>query len=294
MDYVFNETSKKSINTFLNLLKDDLYGTSATLEIGDVMFGTPAARCQCYIVRFNYNGMIFYNGYRDFDVMHICAKNDNSGHIDCIKIFPDKNSKTSILLDKVKQTGNLFGINICKVENNEEWDGSTTSRVIRLYVNKSIVKRNIKAVDLGLSVMWGDRNLGAEATEMSGDYYSWTDATTLKNGLDIAGQILGKGWRLPTYREIEELCSNPFNPSYSRCGFGLEVHGKNGNSIFLPTTDIESPYVVSKLGLYWSSTLDTETPGCACQLRFDRIGAYGGCNKIDRKQLIRPVFDPYI
>ena len=51
-----------------------------------------------------------------------------------IKIFPDKNSKASILLDKVKQTGNLFGINIYKVENNEEWDGSSTSRVFRLYV----------------------------------------------------------------------------------------------------------------------------------------------------------------
>lgn len=134
MDYNFNETTKKNINTFLNLLKNDLYGASATLEIGDVMFGTPAARCQCYIIRFNFSGMIFHNGYRSFDILHICAKNDNSGLIDCIKIFPDKNSKASILLDKIKQTGNLFGINIYKVENNEEWDGSSTSRVFRLYV----------------------------------------------------------------------------------------------------------------------------------------------------------------
>lgn len=134
MDYKFNETTKESINIFLNLLKNDLYGASATLEIRDVMFGTPAARCQCYIIRFNISGMIFHNGYRSFDLMHICAKNDNSGHIDCIKIFPDKNSKTSILLEKVKQTGKLFGINIGKMENNEEWDGSSTSRVIRLYV----------------------------------------------------------------------------------------------------------------------------------------------------------------
>lgn len=116
------------------MLKADLYGTTATLQIGDVMFGTSEARCQCYIVRFNYSGMIFNNGYCSFDVIHICAKNDNLGLIDCIKIFPDKNSKASILLDKVKQTGNLFGINIYKVENNEEWYGSSTSRVFRLYV----------------------------------------------------------------------------------------------------------------------------------------------------------------
>ena len=134
MDYKFNETTNKNINTFVNLLKADLYGTTATLQIGDVMFGTSEARCQCYIVRFNYSGMIFNNGYRRFDVIHICAKKDNSGLIDCIKIFPDKNSKTSILLDKVQQKGNLFGIDICKIEDNQEWDGASTSRVIRLYV----------------------------------------------------------------------------------------------------------------------------------------------------------------
>lgn len=33
-------------------------------------------------------------------------------------------------------------------------------------------------IDLGLSVMWGDRNLGANSPERSGGIYTWTDATT--------------------------------------------------------------------------------------------------------------------
>lgn len=130
MDYLFNETTKTNINTFLNLLKSGLYGTTATLQIGDVMFGTPETRCQCYIVRFNFSGMMFHNGYRNFDLIHICAKKDNSGLIDYIKIYPDKNLKTSTLLDQVKQTGSLFGINICNIEYDTEWD----DRIIRLYV----------------------------------------------------------------------------------------------------------------------------------------------------------------
>lgn len=134
MNYNFNEISKRKIETFLNLLKNDLYDTSTELDIRDVTFGTLEGRCQCYIVRFNFSGMIFYNGYRNFDLIHICAKKDKSGLIDYIKIYPDKNLKTSILLDYVELTGSLFGINICKVEDDTEWDGVSNSRIIRLYV----------------------------------------------------------------------------------------------------------------------------------------------------------------
>ena len=71
MNYNFNEIKKRKIETFLNLLKNDLYDTSTELDIRDVTFGTLEGRCQCYIVRFNFSGMIFYNGYRNFDLIHI-------------------------------------------------------------------------------------------------------------------------------------------------------------------------------------------------------------------------------
>lgn len=156
------------------------------------------------------------------------------------------------------------------------------------------LKNAMKAIDLGLSVMWGDRNLGASVPEKSGKIYTWTEATKLKNGLDLAGQMLGKGWRLPTYQEIEELLSNRFSPCYSPYCFGIQVKSWNGNSIFLPASNIDLNVVSSTNGQYWSSTLDHEMPGCANQFRFDQRGVYGGSNKIEYKQSIRPVFDPYI
>ena len=155
-------------------------------------------------------------------------------------------------------------------------------------------KNNMIAIDLGLSVMWGDRNLGSNSPERSGKIYTWTDAMKMKNGLDIAGQLLGKGWRLPTYQEIEELLSNRFKPCYSPYSFGIQVQGRNGNSIFLPASNIDLNTVSSTNGQYWSSTLDDEMSGYANQFRFDQRGVYGGSNKIDYKQSIRPVFDPYI
>ena len=94
----------------------------------------------------------------------------------------------------------------------------------------------MKAINLGLSVMWGDRNLGATSPERSGSIYTWAEATKLKNGMDLAGQMLGKGWRLPTYQEIEELLSNRFAPCHSPYSFGIQVFGRNGNSIFLPAS----------------------------------------------------------
>ena len=39
----------------------------------------------------------------------------------------------------------------------------------------------MKAINLGLSVMWGDRNLGASSPERSGSIYTWAEATKLKN-----------------------------------------------------------------------------------------------------------------
>lgn len=152
----------------------------------------------------------------------------------------------------------------------------------------------MKAVDLGLSVMWGDCNLGASSPERSGRIYTWTDATKKKNGLDLAGQMLGKGWRLPTYSEVEELLSNRFRPCYSPYSFGIQVQGRNGNSIFLPASNIDLNVVASTNGQYWSSTLETGMSGYASQFRFDQRGVYGGSNKIEYKQSIRPVFDPYI
>ena len=92
------------------------------------------------------------------------------------------------------------------------------------------------AMDLGLSVMWGTRNLGAQTPFEYGDFYAWgeiipdTDDSgreyqywTTKDhdameflGYDIKGNPrydaataeLGNDWRLPTKEECEELISH--------------------------------------------------------------------------------------
>lgn len=60
-------------------------------------------------------------------------------------------------------------------------------------------------VDLGLSVLWRDCNLGAENPEQAGDHFEWHGVEN-----DPAKKILGKGWRTPTseeFRELEDNCT---------------------------------------------------------------------------------------
>ena len=135
MAYNFSEASKRKINSFLRLLKNELYDSSVKMEVAEAMNGIPNGLSgyiyrENYIIRFNFEGQIFYNGYRSFDLMHICTKMDDSGSIECIKIVPDKNQKTQAILDIVRRTGSLYGMNIYKVEEGEHSD----SRVILFYV----------------------------------------------------------------------------------------------------------------------------------------------------------------
>lgn len=154
----------------------------------------------------------------------------------------------------------------------------------------------MNTVDLGLSVLWGDCNLGADTPEDQGGFYTWNEAVKKVNDQDLAGQMLGKGWRLPTYKEVEELLCNKLRPVFfPGIGLqGLEVYGKNGNSIFLPSNSKGLNVIVPRDANYWSSSLDDDDSNMASQFRFDLNGVHGGCNKKDYGQLIRPVFDKHL
>ncbi len=100
------------------------------------------------------------------------------------------------------------------------------------------------AIDLGLSVLWADRNVGAK-------YYTFDEALS-------AASSMGSGWRLPTKAEWEELIDRCTWTCTTEGGHsGYKVTGPNGNSIFLPVATARSGTSSSRvciLGYYWSST----------------------------------------
>ena len=128
-------------------------------------------------------------------------------------------------------------------------------------------------VDLGLSVKWADRNIGALSSTAYGDYYSWGDTTTLsktycKDTCDIAGNVeydaatakWGSEWRMPTKAECVELLNNCSWEWTSRDSInGYLVTGANNNSIFLPAAgyindDLKGSHGVGEEGYYYCST----------------------------------------
>lgn len=147
----------------------------------------------------------------------------------------------------------------------------------------------VEAVDLGLSVKWADRNVGALYPWGIGSYFAWGETTekqkfkkenykffdetihdytkynnvdgkiTLEAQDDAATAALGKKWRMPTSEEIDELAD--------RCKWvettlndikGYKIIGPSGNSIFLPSGGYKEPYGTFHGGdaLYWSSSCD--------------------------------------
>ena len=109
-----------------------------------------------------------------------------------------------------------------------------------------------RVVDLGLSVFWADRNVGADTPQAYGDYVPF--------GFEVPW---GGGWRTPSYREMEELvlkCSWELTACDGVKGY--KVTGPNGNAIFLPFGG--AVYSDGELdrdgenGAIWSSTRDPE------------------------------------
>lgn len=153
-----------------------------------------------------------------------------------------------------------------------------------------------RAVDLGLSVYWSDRNVGSGSTTDPGKYFFWGDKEPKElekqkvsvkdipinvgniNGTesDIATQNWGDRWRMPTKEEIEELIANcTFKLDIVNGQRGIKVTGKTKKSIFIPFGGGYDPYqgkmLLDNCGILWSANecpaeSDSELP----------IKAYGG------------------
>lgn len=124
-------------------------------------------------------------------------------------------------------------------------------------------------VDLGLSVMWADANVGAENPEDYGNFFAWGEVTekttynfnnyvhgnyrtatkycdvpdqaerdnltTLLPEDDAASVNMGGNWRIPSKAEWQELINNCIMTLDTISGYaGLRFCAPNGNSIFIP------------------------------------------------------------
>lgn len=114
----------------------------------------------------------------------------------------------------------------------------------------------LNSIDLGLSVLWADRNIGALDVENYGTMQSYNDI--------ISKKIEINGWRLPYEKEFQELLGlqikyNPTNKSL--CFWG------NGNKLFLPLAGVFSQtdyniYREGQWGVYLGRYDDRDEPQC--------------------------------
>lgn len=150
----------------------------------------------------------------------------------------------------------------------------------------------MKAVNLGLSVMWGDCNIGAQEVYQEGTLYTWKEILS-ETKCDLAEKTYGSGWKVPTKEHIIELmqnCEFEFVPAGRT--MLLKATGPNGNSIYLPLAG-NRDWNGNKVqgGFYWTSTRAIEDKNSAYQLRIaDQL--IWGYNHINVCQSVRPVYRP--
>jgi hypothetical protein len=180
-----------------------------------------------------------------------------------------------------------------------------------------------KIVDLGLSVKWAGWNIGANSPEEEGIHCGWGDPTGMDQTgkeykkwkkevvdsktnkwispsyggsnppanicgttLDIAKQLWGHGWRLPSIKEFKELrekCKWKFVTYKGTEGF--LITGPNGNYIFLKAM---------KYTGYWTGELDSKWNSRACMFRetIESVSRTGGMNGNWSDDCFRPCVRP--
>lgn len=163
------------------------------------------------------------------------------------------------------------------------------------YNNKPLsgVHNNHEWIDLGLpsGLLWATCNIGATNPEDYGDLFAYGETRSksvfgnnnyysssygcLSYSNDAASVNWGRGWRMPTKIEFEELINNCTWKWVTQNGKkGYKVIGPNGNSIFLPAAGYSPDngrHCTERNGTYWSSNAGSD--GHAWTLYF-YLGTY--------------------
>lgn len=140
--------------------------------------------------------------------------------------------------------------------------------------------KGVKMVDLGLSVKWADRNVGATSVDDYGQMFMWSSCNSNidneykinlvapnKNTapvnicgtkFDAARMKWGAPWRLPSKKELKELanlCKWEWTEKDNTEGW--LITGPNGNSIYLPAAGWKNGGGIEDRdywACYWSGT----------------------------------------
>lgn len=122
------------------------------------------------------------------------------------------------------------------------------------------------------------------------------DLILLEPADDVAATVWGSDWRMPTKKEWEELFENTVGVWSELNGVeGWLLTAPNGNTLFLPAAGYwwNDIYNNVGLGLYWSSTLNTEFPYRAWGFHFNvDSGHICGSSDRCRGQVVRAVRSP--
>ena len=273
-------------------------------------------------------------------IIYICSVNNKEIELDQGKIDQLKEELNQLLQEDAEQKEEIFDLGnyyLTAVNpTSDQWNIQlsnnnfviTTNKVIKItytngktvyYNQKSGSTNDIKPIDLGLSVKWANKYLGASDAYSLGSYVGWGDITgqlkspdATKYGpsdlthiagnkkYDIATAMLGDGWRLPTLAECKEF----LNLTFERHNNYFTFKASNGNSIHFansPTYNYDgNPYTEPSLSwnnyatrpYFWIDEAVNKERAYGVGLEFDNLKHLYPSSIIRYKHLqIRAVYD---
>lgn len=163
-------------------------------------------------------------------------------------------------------------------------------------------------VDLGLSVKWAKRNVGARTAAEFGGLFGFGDVTgvngsidpavyassdTYKTAADVAYVATGGKGTLPTadlFEELFRLCKTEW--TIVDDVLGIKVTGSNGNSIFLPAAGRRVGHSVEEVnaqGYYLTGSVNTTNTEFAVDYEFNNQGGIRSTRAVYEALAVRPV-----
>lgn len=305
------------------------YSTRVTIKAVKAFTGSPCiVQCKYYYLELDpTTGRYTYSrsGYKDWNIMVKEGSNSGSGSADDGTVSLSS-SEITIKVGSgqhVYASGNYSGkltwsmdngniATFSSTQNNKVWcygeaEGVTYLRATTANGKQAVCKINVapkeskpnvgeeyEYVDLGLSVYWASKNLGANKPEDTGSYYAWGETSpkssfneynsstygyhisnygskveddenyySLFSEFDAATKKLGSEWSIPTITQWKEL--------WDKCNFemiydsnkqlkGIKAIGVNKNYIYLPVTGAKYLLYSENEGCYWSKYGDIREP----------------------------------